>query len=67
MSNAWQRKYDENVAQDRATRERWEIVDVRLSWELLTDRERAIVLATYYDDVVIPPEEPREPRRWWQR
>lgn len=62
------RRFVEHVQLRREEAERAEIEDVRLAWAMLTDRERAIVLATFYDDVEIPPEPaPETPRRWWRR
>ncbi len=60
------RRYVERVRRDRERNERFEIENVRLAWQGLSDRDRAIVLATYYEDVEIPAEEPRPRRRWWQ-
>ena len=59
------RRFVERVERERQQREQWELDAVRYRWDHLSERDRAILLATYYDDVVIPSEPPR--RRWWQR
>jgi hypothetical protein len=58
------RRFIERVQREREAKQRHEIADIRRVWDRLPEREKALILATYYDDIVVPPE-PR--KRWWRR
>ncbi|MDZ7883933.1 MAG: hypothetical protein U5N53_13950 [Mycobacterium sp.] len=60
------RRFAERVRKDREQAEKWEIVDVRVAWDRMSERDRALILAQWYDDIEIPAEKPRKRRRWWQ-
>lgn len=57
----------ERVRRDRELNERYELDNLRIAWDRMSERDRALILSQYYEDVVVPAEEPRRRRRWWQR
>lgn len=61
------RRYVERVQRDRELNERYELDNLRIAWDRMSERDRALILSQYYEDVVVPAEEPRPRRRWWQR
>lgn len=60
------RMFVERVRRDRELNERYELDNLRIAWDRMSERDRALILSQYYEDIPIPAEEPRPRRRWWQ-
>ena len=62
MMHAEGRRYVARIEHDRQRDEECEILAVRRGWDRLSDRDKALILAQWYDDIEIP-----RPKRWWRR